>query len=386
MTGSSTHFRLKAAIAIFALWGFVFIGCGGSGDGGDDTAPTRSFAMGFTPWPYEATLAAVGDTYDKIQTHGDIIVHHLDAGVPWPEAFADSATYSVDFEGDVALRLANNSAGLPVCLSVCPLSTQRDAPADYWGTSKEMARPTPWNSYDFGDSQLAVAYTNYLLNLIDRFNPAYCNYGIEATEYIINNPSQAEELLDFLKDVYDAIKLVHPDLPLFISVTLQEPGSTRALLVQSYASRIAACTDLIGASTYGYIFFDSPDGNPANLPANWLSQALDYAPGKPLVVAETGWIAEDLDIPAYDDHDALFISSTPSWQADYVRILLAEANRLDAVWVTWYCVVDFDTLWQETLGQDPLAQIWRDTGLYDGNVQPRSALSVWDAWLDRPLN
>ena len=363
-------------------------GCGGNGSGsdGDGTpaAPTRSFAMGFTPWPYAATLQAVGDTYAKVHAHGDLITHHLDSGVPWPEAYADAppynAGYNANVEGELDQRLANTDALMPVLLAVCPLNTQRNAPADYWGSSANMPRPSPWDSYDFGDQELADAYVNYLLNLIDRFAPAYCNYGIEATEYIRNHPTRANDLFGFLQAVYTAVKQVHPNLPLFISVTLQAPGSSDALLVQGYAAQIAACSDILGVSSYGYIFYGHADsGNPANLPADWLSQAQAYAPGLPLAIAESGWIAEDLVISSY----SVNISGTADWQADYVQKLLAEADRLNALFVTWFAMVDFDTLWNDTLGQDPLARIWRDTGLYNETGQTRPSLAVWDAWLAR---
>lgn len=338
--------------------------------------------MGFTPWPYAATITAVGDTYTRIQAHGDIVNQHIDGGVPWPEAFANQATYDTAVEGDLALRLANTDAAMPVILSVCPLNTARDAPAGYWGGSTNLPRPSPWDTYDFGDAELATAYTNFLLNLIARFNPDYCNYGIEATEYMRNHPARADDLFDFLQSVYNAVKLVYPDLPLFISVTLQAPDSADALLVQGYASEITTCSDLLAVSTYGYVFYSLADsGNPANLPADWLSQAQDYAPGLPIAIAETGWIAEDLVIPAY----SLNIAGSAAWQADYVQKLLTEADRLDAVFVTWFTIVDYDTLWVDSLGQDPLAQIWRDTGLYDETRNARPALATWDGWLAKQM-
>ncbi len=361
------------------------MGCGNDGSDSDSNSiadPDRSFAMGFTTWPYAATISAVGDTYDKIQVHGDMVTHHIDGGVPWPEAYVDQPTYHAAVEGDLNLRLSNTDSGKLIYLAVCPLNTMRNAPADYWGGGTNLPRPSPWDGYAFGDAQLVTAYTNYLLNLIDRFQPDYCNYGIEATEYIIKNPHDAANLFVFLQQVYDNIKLVHPDLPLFISATLQSPQSADAALVQGYASQISACTDLIGVSTYGYVFYGHADGgNPANLPADWLSQAQKLAPGKPIAIAETGWMAEDMVIPAY----GLNVPGTPQWQADYVHKLLAEADRLNAVLVAWFCIVDFDTLWTDSLGQDPLAQIWRDTGFYDETLQIRPALLAWDAWLGRPL-
>jgi len=219
------------------------------------------------------------------------------------------------------------------------------------------------------------------LNLIERFKPQYCNYGIEATEYIIKNPDDTAKhstLFNFLHQVYDNIKAAHPDLTLFISVTLKDPDSTGTSLIQGYSDKISACTDILGVSTYGYIFYGHAGcGNPANLPTNWLSHAQNYAPVKKLAIAETAWIAENLTIPAY----SVDITGTEEWQKDYVGLLLNEADRLSAEFVTWFCAVDYDTLCTDTLGSDPLSQIWRDTGLYDGDTDSRPALKIWNNWL-----
>ena len=48
--------------------------------------PSRSFYLGFTPFPHDLALASVQETYSNITTNGDIINHHFDNGVPWIEA------------------------------------------------------------------------------------------------------------------------------------------------------------------------------------------------------------------------------------------------------------------------------------------------------------
>src|SRR5688572_10737883 len=52
----------------------------------DPDVKTRSFYMGFTPFPYEISLEAVDAVYTKLDTEADIINHHFDNGVPWVEA------------------------------------------------------------------------------------------------------------------------------------------------------------------------------------------------------------------------------------------------------------------------------------------------------------
>ena len=51
--------------------------------------------------------------------------------------------------------------------------------------------------------------------------------------------------------------------------------------------------------------------------------------------------------------------------------------------VIWWSLIDFQALWSGALGGDELAAIWRDTGLYDEQLQARPGLEVWQQYLQR---
>jgi hypothetical protein len=140
--------------------------------------------------------------------------------------------------------------------------------------------------------------------------------------------------------------------------------------------------DAVGVSVYPYVFFNHADkGDPANLPANWLSQIQALAGNKEIAIAETGWIAERLTIPFF----GVDVDSNADMQAAYLNELFAAAEILDARFIVWFALVDFDALWNGVLGQDPVAHIWRDIGLYDENLNPRPALDIWQAKLSQPV-
>ena len=72
--------RTLTAIVI-ALLVATATGCGG---GSSNRAPeppdppppaTRAFDMGFTTWPYDATVAAVNFVYTEISARGDFVAH-----------------------------------------------------------------------------------------------------------------------------------------------------------------------------------------------------------------------------------------------------------------------------------------------------------------------
>src|SRR5690349_19324836 len=51
-----------------------------------DGLSTRPFKMGFSPWPWDATQAAVDWTWNVIFQNAEIISLHTEEGVPWNEA------------------------------------------------------------------------------------------------------------------------------------------------------------------------------------------------------------------------------------------------------------------------------------------------------------
>ena len=68
--------------------------------------------------------------------------------------------------------------------------------------------------------------------------------------------------------------------------------------------------------------------------------------------------------------------------------MLQEADELDAQFVIWFVVADYDELWgvlKWMVMFNPLMRAWKDTGLYDGDLNPRPALQVWDDWLAKPV-
>ncbi len=350
--------------------------CGSS----EESVPQRSYYMGFTPWPYAATTAAVDDVYAKIQADGDIVAHHVMDGIPWAEAYAGS-NYPVNVEGSLAGRLTKTQSTKQVFLAIESLDGGRADLAGNWGAGSNEARTAPWNSYDFDDQQVADAYTAFALDLIGRFQPLYFNYGTEVSELILNNPTRYAKFKIFAGRVYTAIKAKHPTLKLMVSIALKEPGSTEMNTVKTQITGLLPYVDVVGVSVYPYAFFGTQNGkDPNTLATSWLSQIQTLARGLPIAITETGWVGENLSIPAF----SLSVTSNEALQEAYVSRLLTEAELLGAEFVVWFTVSDFDTLWNNTLGKDPLSQIWKDTGLYDEGQNPRHALTTWRAWYSRP--
>lgn len=365
--------------AFIAVLSIVLSACD-SGGGDGDAAPLpppsgepRGFYMGFTPWPYDSTLDALNTTYSLIQDNGDLVAHHITQGVPWQEALT-GAPYPNHLLTEINGRLDQTRNDKVVYLAIDPLSILRDTLVGNWGENGQEARTGAWSSRTFSDPEVIAAFTNFALNLIDQFNPAYFNYGTEANELLIRSPAQFDDFVVFAQGVYNNIKAQHPDLPLMISVAMKSPGSAEPSAFAAQFSRLAPYVDIVGISAYPYAFYAPSDGaTPSALPGNWLSQINAIAPNKPVAITETGWVAQDLDIPRF----GISVDSSEALQRDYVARLMTEADNLGAAFVVWFSAVDYDAFWNGLLGRDELSAIWRDTGLYDPNTQARTALGTW---------
>ena len=336
--------------------------------------------MGFTPWPYDSTQAAVDDVYQRIQDDGDIVDHHIMVGVPWQEAL-QGLPYHPNVDADLTARLQMMQPGKATFLAIDSLSGVRDGLAANWGQNFNEPLPAPWDSRGFDDTEVAAAYLAFALDLIDRFDPVYFNYGTEISELMLNDPDAFNAYVSFAQTVYEGIKAQHPNLPVMVSIAFKSPGSAEMATISSGFDRIRDYTDIVGVSVYPYIFFNHADkGDPDNMPSDWLSQASVLAQGKPIAITETGWIGENLVIPAY----SVNVPSNVQFQQAYASRLLAEADSMDVEFVIWWTIVDFDALWNGVLLQDPVASIWRDIGLVDENLMARPAMTEWQNWFSKP--
>ncbi len=338
---------------------------------------TRAFDLGFTTWPYDATVTAVNFVYTEIAARGDFVAHHIDSGIPW-QAALDGTPYDPAVESEIQGRLDNTAVGQRAYLAISPFSTGRDGLAGNWGAATNEDLTAPWDTRDFSSPEVVTAYTNFARDMITRFQPTYFNLGIEASELLVNDLAEYDRYVAFATQVSATLRAEFPNLQLMVSVALKSPGSARANAIEANIGPLIDLVDVVGVSVYPYVFFDHADkGDPANLPADWFSQIQDIANGKPVAVAETAWIAERLDIPTF----SVDVAATAQNQADYLVELFAEAEAANAEFIVWWALVDFDALWDGVLGQDPLARIWRDTGLFDESLNPRSALDVWQQQL-----
>ncbi|MBI3140210.1 MAG: hypothetical protein HYZ15_16665 [Sphingobacteriales bacterium] len=310
---------MKKLSVLFVLLVF-FAGCRKK-----TAADTRSFYMGVTPWPADFTDAELGNAYTFISGNCDMVSHHFDDGVPWEEAWQQQAM-PVQLQQELNTRITKTAPGKKILLSVAPLNLTRKEKAEYYtradvGITDSIKQY--WHSLAFNDPKVITAYVRYVSWLIDRLHPDFVNYGVESTVDTWDTHSFDLYKL-FLAAVYTQLKSRYPALPFFVSFMVYEDP-----LALSLASQLLPYTDYITLSAYPYTSVSSSaSGNtdPALFPADYFTRFPDLAPAKPFAIAETGYIAEDLDIPSFSLHR----QGTAAWQKAYLEKICTLANERKA--------------------------------------------------------
>ncbi len=351
---------LLAGAVLLASCGEI-VGAGASG---------RTFVMGFTPFPHANSTQAVLDAWDVIAVDADLAVIHEDGGIPWQEAL-DGDPYPASYESWLDFQASNVPIGHTVYVAVTPISGDRTGLAGYRSNDVNEPLPAPWNSYEFDDPDVIEAFGNHCLNMIDRFDPDFFAYAIEANMLADLSPQLWDGFRTLTQAVYDTLKDEHPFLPVFVTIQAdvyhQDPASQIVPV-----SQLLFVSDAVAVSGYPFIRLD---GEPLALEDDYFSEIANLAPGKLFGIAETAWPAEPIELP-YPE----YIPADEGAQDEYVTRLLEDCDELSASFVCWFLTRDFDDLWESDFQYAPDAattRIWRDCGLYDGDGVARAGLASW---------
>ncbi|MCR5883116.1 hypothetical protein LRS03_09725 [Rhizobacter sp. J219] len=364
--------------------------CGGNGGGGaapPPPAPQRESHLGFSPWPYDATTAAVDWTWAAIRAEGDIVSQHLEEGVPWPEALSGAA-----FPASFAAMLADRRAranGRKVLVQINPLNIGRDGLAQLRTDSTINAPlPAPWSGYALNHANVKTAYLHYAQRVADALAPDVLQIGIEANELREKAPALWAQYVDLHCTTYHALKAARPSLTVTVSVLapalFPEYSSQYDLGEQQAAlADLAPCTDQAVFSVHPFISGLLADSFPSTYFDTLFSRLPSAMQPKPRAISESSYPAQVWSLPV--NGTTLTWNGSPAKQRQFVSTLLAAAQQHQMRYVVWFSVRDFDALWVNALGSDSLSLMWRDTGLFDESGVAREGLTPWREAMARPV-
>ncbi|HUS73483.1 MAG TPA: hypothetical protein VMY06_10500 [Sedimentisphaerales bacterium] len=337
----------------------------------------RPFFMGFTPFPWDTTPAAVNSTYKGIIANGDIICHHFDGGVPWPEALEDKP-FSAQVRSNWKRRKDGTPENFKVFVAVTPLDMFRKGMALYHGEKENMPLPKSFKGKAFDDPDVMKAYLNYCRRAVEYFSPDYLAIGIEVNELVHNSAGKWPGFVRLYKYVYGELRRDHPQMPIFATFTLhnmlQENWSdieTQRKKVREFLTEV----DLVGISFYPFMKTLGDPERPVEA-FDWIRK---FVGDKPIAITETGFPAEPTRLEDFN----VTLPGSPQGQAKYIETLLSTACRERYRFVIAFLYRDYDALWEKIkVGMSgDWASAWRDCGLVDGEGTKRRAHEVWRRYL-----
>jgi len=285
-----------------------------------------------------------------------VAIHQEFYGVPW-EAFSTGAWPPPGWAGQMAALAASARAmGKQVFLSVSPLDGNRSslAPRVRVVNASEVVEsgwaPQCWDARTAPDGATwRQAYVHYVEWMVDTFQPAFLNVGIELNLWDIACPSAWDGMVDVVNAAYDAAKSRRASLPVFPSIQIDAlyglaPGScppgvdAGTCYDTGYAHLAGLKRDRFAVSTYPYLgVVPSLDA----LPADWFTRAARRGSERP-VIAEAGWLSTSLVAQTAGGACFTALTSDETLAANYLDRLLSDAQRSGMDLVTW--IADRDLL------------------------------------------
>lgn len=345
---------------------------------GVDNPSSRTFYMGVTPWPADFTIQEVDTSYSFINSYCDIVSHHFDEGIPYEEAVKITAI-PVALKQDMDFRMSKTTSTKKILLSVSALNLTRKEKSDYYDKSVVSdSIKNYWKLLPFDDPKIVTAYVNYIGWLIDGCRPNYINFGVESNNPLWD-PVAFGQYKNFISKVYAQLKLKYAAIPLMVSFMVDE--NTASL---TNAKQLLPYTDYIALSAYPYINVSSSSAgntntNPDLFPTDLFERFIKLDASKPMAFAETGYLAEPLNIPAL----SLQKDGNEEWQDKYLKLIFDICQSHKAKFLIWFCSKDYDAavlrLQQQGLYQN-IFSFWKDTGFKDETGRERKAGKRWKDW------
>ena len=394
---------MKTKFYLILLLLSLTIGCGGGSDSKptwQNPEPTRTFHMGMTPFPPGFSndtgelTQIVDEVYNKLSINTDMVTHHFDNGIPWNDALANTFPYDNHIMSDWQLRLDKTPNGHKKYIAVTPINLSRNGLALLRDSVDDMALVAPFDSHaasgNFNHDDIRTAYLNYCRQVIEFFSPDYLAIGIETNLLRKNsNATTWQNYVDLNQYVYNELKTTYPNLPIFVSVSpmdafqelvgpsnefINDPAGYAAAQI-SAMNDVMASSDYYAIAVYPYMsgLFASP------IPDNLLEQ-LFALQSKPIVIAETGMLAEN--VTAFD----IPFTSDDTKQASYMTQLLEKSNEHELIFINWFVQQDYDDLCTFFGGCSDTELLWKDTGLYDGSGNSRPSLIEWQNYVARDVD
>jgi hypothetical protein len=323
----------------------------------DPTARPRSFQLGVSAQPVEATEQAYEDAFTLAGKMGELIL--IQRAPPW-EDFLPGGKVSARTERLTLIeRQLAEENHLQLMLAIDPtLPSNRGVLA---GVPPALA------AEGFANEDLRSAFISYAKYLALNYKPAYLVLGIEVDLIFLNRGDASfRNFVSLYFEAYDAVKEVSPETKVFPTFQYEDllgildnaPEQPAWSLVARFQPKI----DVLAVSSFPRAAF----GSISEVPGDYYD-ALQGRFDLPVAFVSVGW-------PSGVDG-----STDESSQLAFLLHTVAAADKLDSPFLIWFLARD-----PETPADDGSATL-STMGLIDSLGREKNALKVWNAQQQRPL-
>jgi hypothetical protein len=326
-------------------------------------APTRSWAMGFSPFPPRLTVDAVIQGIDTWSRRADIAIIHEE--LPWTDLLAGLSADAILDRDKVQLVQYIRSKGVQRLVFMGDLNDglarEREAP-QLRAAGRSITEPA-----------VQRLYRDYLLAVDRKLAPEVIGLVAESNLIRVAAPALYPAVRQAANDTAAALRSAGTRATLMASVQV-EVAWGRLGGSGAYAGIEADFADfpfvqMLGLSSYPYFGWSAPE----DLPLDYYTR-LRGGRSVPVMVVEGGWASAS----------AGSIVSSPALQARY---LTRHAQLLDAAAARGWLQLQFADLDLAALPPPLPANLplFASIGLANSDFVGKPALATWDALFARPL-
>jgi len=271
--------------------------------------------LSISPFPYDLSIESMKNVAAIVNSTSSVYTVQLDNGIPWQEAL-DGAPFPKNFQRDLRNRKNAIRPGQQIYLAIAPLQDDRTS----WASAFDGQKAPGWVSKEHQiNDRIRKAYVNYVLRVIEYFEPQYINIGVEAGDAAHKDVKKWQSLAPLFIETLETIKNKHSKLQAGLSWSLPLLMQGKTL---TYSTQVISASDYVGISFYPYMgqFYEKiggvdlpPPPQQWREPLVWLKKNVN----KPIAICETGYSSSTVS----DSRYGLSMASNANHQAAYVSRL-----------------------------------------------------------------
>ncbi len=355
--------NMKPAFILILTMSFALaMSCGGGGSSISETQAPRLDnlkAKGFVYSPKSITNEDANAYFSEVSTfaHGSSVWN-----TPWRDDYtmgSDAGTFP-----NLSTYAANKATSFGV-INIGVFNWRIDDNV-YIRTSSD-------NNNTWANADARLKYKNMVVSYCKTYQPPYICLGNENEFYFRDHPEDYGNWISLYNETYKAIKATTPQVqvgPVFNFENLsghESPGVFHDPYWGALEAHDLSQVDFIGLTLYPMLF----NGDPLEIPSDYLSPLFDRIGSTPIGITETGWPAEklgDLALPWQTSEVA---------QLNFLATLKTILDQRSIIFLHWLVLNPIP----KGIGLDFHYQVFGSISVRDANGEKRS---VYDPWFSFP--